>query len=67
MPATIQFNALSLLVCWLSQIRSYFTTDGESASMSWYLAPLRDLSEGCCLKVAVFFLWDVLSDERTGL
>jgi hypothetical protein len=25
------------------------------------------LSERCCLKVAVFFLWGTLSDERTGL
>jgi hypothetical protein len=25
------------------------------------------LSEGCCLKVAVLFLWGALSDERTGL
>jgi hypothetical protein len=25
------------------------------------------LSEGCCLKFAVLFLWGALSDERTGL
>jgi hypothetical protein len=25
------------------------------------------LSECCCLKVAVLFLWGALSDERTGL
>jgi hypothetical protein len=25
------------------------------------------LSEGCCLKVAVLFLWGALSDERKGL
>jgi hypothetical protein len=25
------------------------------------------LSEGCCMKVAVLFLWGALSDERTGL
>jgi hypothetical protein len=25
------------------------------------------LSEGCCLKVSVLFLWSALSDERTGL
>jgi hypothetical protein len=25
------------------------------------------LSEGCCLKVAVLFLWGALSDEKTGL
>jgi hypothetical protein len=25
------------------------------------------LSDGCCLKVAVLFLWSVLSDKRTGL
>jgi hypothetical protein len=25
------------------------------------------LSEGCCLEVAVLFLWGTLCDERTGL
>jgi hypothetical protein len=25
------------------------------------------LSEGCCLKVAVLFLWGAITDERTGL
>jgi hypothetical protein len=25
------------------------------------------LPEGCCLKVAVLFLWGALSDEKTGL
>jgi hypothetical protein len=25
------------------------------------------LSECCCLKFAVLYLWDALSDERTGL
>jgi hypothetical protein len=57
----------------------YFTTDGsvsqsvsQSVSMSWYRAPLWDLrlyflSEDCCLKFAVLFLWGALSDERKGL
>jgi hypothetical protein len=27
----------------LSEVRSYFTTHGQSVSMSWYRAPLWDL------------------------
>jgi hypothetical protein len=51
---------------------SYFTTDGQSVCLG--VEPTLELvtryyflSEGCCLKVAVFFLWGALSDERTGL
>jgi hypothetical protein len=57
---------------WDSQSQSYFMTDSQSVSMSWYRAPLWDLryyflSECYCLKFAVLFMWDALSDERTGL
>jgi D-serine deaminase-like pyridoxal phosphate-dependent protein len=53
----------------LVQGRSYFTTDSQSVSMSWYRAPLCDLRKDItfCRKVAVLFLWGALSDERTLL
>jgi hypothetical protein len=58
-----------------SESESYVTTDGQSASLSWYKAPIRGLrpdfffrSEyGIRLTVSFFILWDTLSDERTGL
>jgi hypothetical protein len=52
---------------------SYFTTDGESVNIlvSRTLVGLATsyyfLSECCCQKFAVLFLWGALSDERTGL
>jgi hypothetical protein len=56
------------------EVRSYFTTDGRSVSMSWYRAPLWDLQPDIitsCWNVAVWNLrsciWGALSDERTGL
>jgi hypothetical protein len=66
--------------CWIEsdQIhdsQSYFTTHSESVSqyvlVSSILVGLATryyfLSECCCLKFAVLFLWGALSDERTGL
>jgi hypothetical protein len=57
-----------------SQSQIHFTTHGRSVSMSWYRAPFLGLatryyflSECCCLKLAVLFLWGALSGERTGL
>jgi hypothetical protein len=55
--------------------RSYFTTDSQSVSqyvlVSSTLVGLASryyfLSECCCLKFEVLFLWGALSDERTGL
>jgi hypothetical protein len=59
--------------------RSYFTTDGRSVSqsVSQYVLVLSTLvglatrcyflSECCCLKFVVLFLWSALSDEKTGL
>jgi hypothetical protein len=44
--------------------RSYFTTDGQSVSMSWCRAHFGTCD---CLTVAALFLWGALSDERTGL
>jgi hypothetical protein len=52
------------------EARSYFTTNSQPVSMSWYRAPLWDLRPditSCCLKIAVLFLWGTLSDERTDL
>jgi hypothetical protein len=58
-----------------SESESYVTTDGQSASLSWYKAPIRGLrpdfffrSEyGISLTVTFFIPWGALSDERTGL
>jgi hypothetical protein len=60
-----------------TESESYVTTDGQSASLSWYKAPIRGLrpdffffcrSEyGIRLTVMFFIPWDALSDERTGL
>jgi hypothetical protein len=56
-----------------SQSRSYFTTDGQSVSMSWCEPTLRlltrcyFLSEGFCLKVDALPLQGALSDEMVGL
>jgi hypothetical protein len=51
---------------------SYFTTNGRSVCRGVEPSPglatrYYFLLEGCCLKVAVLFLWGALSDERTGL
>jgi hypothetical protein len=42
----------------ISRSRSYFTTDGQSISMSWYRAPLRDLRPDItsCRKAALWKL-----------
>jgi hypothetical protein len=58
-----------------AEVGSYFTTDGQSVSMSWYQAPLWDLRpdimyfllKSCCLKFAVLIPWGVVSYDRTGL
>jgi hypothetical protein len=52
--------------------RSYFTTDGQSVCLGveptlGLVTRYYFLWEGCCLKIAVLFLWGALSDERTGL
>jgi hypothetical protein len=52
-----------------ARLKSYVTTDGQSASMSWCEAPIWDLRPDFffCLTVAVLLMWGALSDERTGL
>jgi hypothetical protein len=58
-----------------SESESYVMTDSQSASLSWYKAPIRGLRPdiffrsgyGIRLTVTFFIPWDALSDERTGL
>jgi hypothetical protein len=53
----------------------FVTTDGQSASLSWYKAPIRGLRPdfyfrteyGIRLTVTFLIPWGALSDERTGL
>jgi hypothetical protein len=48
---------------------SYVTTDGQSASLSWYKTPMWGLRPDLyfCQAAAGLLIWGVLSDERTGL
>jgi hypothetical protein len=52
-----------------SRVESYVTTDGQSASLSRNTAPIWGLRPDFyyCQTVAGLLMWDVLSDERTGL
>jgi hypothetical protein len=52
-----------------SESESYVTTDSRSDSLSWNKAPIWGLwpDINYCLTIMVLFLWDALSDERTGL
>jgi hypothetical protein len=62
---------------WLveSESESYVTTDGQSASLSWYKLPIRGLRPdfyfrteyGIRLTVTFLIPWGALSDKRTGL
>jgi hypothetical protein len=49
--------------------QSNVTTDGQSAGLSYNKAPIRVLRPDLyyCMTVAGFFIWDPLSNERTGL
>jgi hypothetical protein len=51
------------------QSQSYVTTDGQSASLSWFQAPIWGLLPDLCycLTFEVFLMWGALSDERMGL
>jgi hypothetical protein len=52
-----------------SQSQSYITTDGQSASLSWYQASIwgpRPYFRYCHI-VADLLMWGALSDERTRL
>jgi hypothetical protein len=66
---------LASAVFLVSESESYVTTDGQSASLSWYKAPIRALRPdfyfrteyGIYLTVTFLIPWGALSDERTGL
>jgi hypothetical protein len=47
-----------------SESESYVTTDGQSASLSWYKAPIWGLRPTFyyCQTVAGFLMWEALSD-----
>jgi hypothetical protein len=59
----------------LPESESYVMTERQSASLSWYKAPIRGLWPGFYfrteyrIRLIVTFLipWEALSDERTGL
>jgi hypothetical protein len=59
----------------LIEFQNYFMTDSQSVSqyvlvfstLVGLATKYYFLSECCCLKFAVVFLWGALSDERTGL
>jgi hypothetical protein len=52
-----------------SESESYVTTDGQSASLIWNIAPIWSLRPDLyyCQTLAGLLMWGVLSDERTGL
>jgi hypothetical protein len=63
-------------VYWIfTESESYVTTDGQSASLSWYKAPIWGLRPDFCCRMeygirrtfAGLLIWGALSDERTGL
>jgi hypothetical protein len=69
-------NEESLLTHWtplrmlgMSESESYVTTDGQSASLSWYKAPLWSPRSDFyyCQTVPDLLMSGALSDERTGV
>jgi hypothetical protein len=52
-----------------SQSQSYIATDGQSASLSWYEAPIWGLRPDIyfCQTTADLLIWGSLSDEGAGL
>jgi hypothetical protein len=67
---------MNLWLNWIeSESESYVKTDGQSAGLSWYNAPIRGLwpdfflrlEYGIRLTVTFLIPWGALSDERTGL
>jgi hypothetical protein len=56
----------------LKSSHNYFTTDGQSASLSWFQAPIWGLRQMFVLSnylqtVERSLMWGTLSDERLGL
>jgi hypothetical protein len=63
-------DLLSLWLYWLLlTVSSYIMTDGQSASLSWYKAPIWGLWPDFyyCQTIVGLLIWGSLSDERTGL
>jgi hypothetical protein len=52
-----------------SIVKSYVTTDDQSACLSWNKAPIRGLGPGLyyCQTVVSLLMWGTFSDERTSL
>jgi hypothetical protein len=69
-PTPTDFSSLIALIALPeSESESYVTTDSQSASLSWYKAPVWGLRPDfyCRRTVAGLLMWGALSDERTGL
>jgi hypothetical protein len=60
-------NCLNFQLNWLRA--TYITTDGQSASLSWYQAPIWGLWPDFyyCQTLAGLLICGAISDERTGL
>jgi hypothetical protein len=68
--ATVEvFDPASTRALWICQSQSYVTTDGQSAIVSWYEAPMWGLRPDIyfCQIIAGLLTCGALSDERTGL
>jgi hypothetical protein len=55
----------TFLPAWDYRSQSYFTTGGQSVSMSWCRA--HPGTSDHCLRVEALYLWGALSDDRTDL
>jgi hypothetical protein len=58
-----------LCKCLTSESEPYVTTDGQSTSLSWNIAPIWGVRPDffCRRTVVGLLMWGALSDERTGL
>jgi hypothetical protein len=67
-------DALNLVLASSKKSQSYLTTDGQSASLSWYQATICDLlqiflslPQTLSTDICGLLLWCALSDERPDL
>jgi hypothetical protein len=62
-------KAYIFFLYWCTVLYCYITTDGQSASLSWYQAPFWGLWPDFyyCQTLTCLLIWGALSDERTGL
>jgi hypothetical protein len=71
----IRFISILTTITYNNESESDVTTNGQSASLSWYKAPIRGLRPdfyfrteyGIRLTVTFLIQWGALSDEKTGL